>query len=95
VDVLIIIILLSSLQSYLLSSLGVLGMTGNTAYFGLKEVCKPKSGEIVVVTGAAGAVGSHVGGAISTTVIDHMRERGHILICGSISTYNAIKGDKK
>ncbi|XP_008558227.1 prostaglandin reductase 1 [Microplitis demolitor] len=41
--------------------LGVLGMPGNTAYFGLMEICKPKSGETLVVSGAAGAVGSHVG----------------------------------
>lgn len=42
-------------------ALGVLGMTGNTAYFGFKELCQPKPGEVVVVNGAAGAVGSHVG----------------------------------
>ncbi|KAG8228102.1 hypothetical protein J437_LFUL000104 [Ladona fulva] len=42
-------------------ALGVLGMPGNTAYFGLLEICKPKEGETVVVTGAAGAVGSLVG----------------------------------
>ncbi|KAF5307615.1 hypothetical protein FQR65_LT06771 [Abscondita terminalis] len=41
--------------------LGVLGMPGNTAYFGFLDVCQPKDGETVVVTGAAGAVGSHVG----------------------------------
>ncbi|KMQ86774.1 prostaglandin reductase 1-like protein [Lasius niger] len=41
--------------------LGVLGMPGNTAYFGLMEICKPKSGETIVISGAAGAVGSHVG----------------------------------
>jgi len=41
--------------------LGILGMPGNTAYFGLLEICKPKEGETVVVTGAAGAVGSIVG----------------------------------
>lgn len=40
---------------------GVLGMTGLTAYFGLLDVCNPKSGETVVVSGAAGAVGSIVG----------------------------------
>lgn len=33
----------------------------NTAYFGLKEICQPKPGETIVITGAAGAVGSHVG----------------------------------
>ncbi|KAG8225118.1 hypothetical protein J437_LFUL006141 [Ladona fulva] len=33
----------------------------NTAYFGLLELCQPKAGETVVVTGAAGAVGSIVG----------------------------------
>ncbi|XP_011164079.1 prostaglandin reductase 1 [Solenopsis invicta] len=42
-------------------ALGVLGMPGNTAYFGLMELCKPKSGETIVISGAAGAVGSHVG----------------------------------
>ncbi|XP_011690434.1 PREDICTED: prostaglandin reductase 1-like [Wasmannia auropunctata] len=42
-------------------ALGVLGMPGNTAYFGLLEICKPKSGETIVISGAAGAVGSHVG----------------------------------
>lgn len=36
-------------------------MTGNTAYFGLLEICEPKEGEVVVVSGAAGAVGSLVG----------------------------------
>lgn len=41
--------------------LGVLGMPGMTAYFGFLEICKPKQGETVVVSGAAGAVGSHVG----------------------------------
>ncbi|XP_028144094.1 prostaglandin reductase 1 [Diabrotica virgifera virgifera] len=41
--------------------LGVLGMPGNTAYFGFLEICQPKPGETVVVSGAAGAVGSHVG----------------------------------
>ena len=41
--------------------LGVLGMPGNTAYFGFLELCQPKAGETVVVSGAAGAVGSLVG----------------------------------
>jgi len=41
--------------------LGVLGMPGSTAYFGFLEICKPKEGETVVVSGAAGAVGSLVG----------------------------------
>ncbi|KAG5684868.1 hypothetical protein PVAND_014078 [Polypedilum vanderplanki] len=41
--------------------LGILGMPGNTVYFGFLEICQPKEGETVVVTGAAGAVGSLVG----------------------------------
>ena len=41
--------------------LGVLGMPGMTAYFGLLDIGKPKPGETVVVSGAAGAVGSVVG----------------------------------
>ena len=43
------------------TALGVLGMPGLTAYFGLLEVGQPKEGETVLVTGAAGAVGSIVG----------------------------------
>lgn len=41
--------------------LGVLGITGLTAYFGLLEIGVPKKGETLVVSGAAGAVGSIVG----------------------------------
>ncbi|CAG9865277.1 unnamed protein product [Phyllotreta striolata] len=42
-------------------ALGVLGMPGNTALFGFLEICLPQPGETVLVTGAAGAVGSLVG----------------------------------
>ncbi len=41
--------------------LGTLGMTGLTAYFGLLDIGQPQPGETVVVSGAAGAVGSLVG----------------------------------
>jgi len=41
--------------------LGVLGMPGMTAYFGLKEIGQPKTGETLVVSAASGAVGSVVG----------------------------------
>ena len=41
--------------------LGILGMPGMTAYFGLKEISQPKPGETVVVSAASGAVGSVVG----------------------------------
>ncbi|MBO3274620.1 NADP-dependent oxidoreductase [Pseudomonas schmalbachii] len=41
--------------------LSALGMTGMTAYFGLLDVGQPKAGETVVVSAAAGAVGSVVG----------------------------------
>lgn len=43
------------------TALGVLGMPGLTAYFGLLDICNPQPGETVVVSGAAGAVGSFVG----------------------------------
>jgi NADPH-dependent curcumin reductase CurA len=36
-------------------------LTGSTAYFGLKEIGKPKSGETVLISGAAGATGSIAG----------------------------------
>lgn len=41
--------------------LGVLGLTGLTAYLGLTEIGKPKNGETLLVSGAAGAVGSIAG----------------------------------
>ena len=41
--------------------LGVLGITGLTAYFGVLDVAQPRSGECVVVSGAAGATGSIAG----------------------------------
>jgi len=48
--------LLAPVQSYL----GVLGMPGQTAYFGLLDVGQPKAGETVFVSAAAGAVGAIV-----------------------------------
>ncbi|MCI1694234.1 NADP-dependent oxidoreductase [Aneurinibacillus aneurinilyticus] len=41
--------------------LGVLGMPGLTAYFGLLDIGQPREGETVVISGAAGAVGMLVG----------------------------------
>jgi hypothetical protein len=41
--------------------LGIYGTTGLTAYFGLIDIGAPKAGEVVVVSGAAGATGSVVG----------------------------------
>jgi NADPH-dependent curcumin reductase CurA len=43
------------------TALGVLGMPGRTAYFGTREVLEPRAGDTVVVSAAAGAVGSVVG----------------------------------
>jgi NADPH-dependent curcumin reductase CurA len=43
------------------TALGVLGMPGFTAYHGLFTIGKPKAGETVLVSGAAGAVGSAAG----------------------------------
>ncbi len=41
--------------------LGIMGMPGLTAYFGLLDIGKPKEGETLVISGAAGAVGLIVG----------------------------------
>ncbi|MCP8967111.1 NADP-dependent oxidoreductase [Ectobacillus ponti] len=48
-------------ERYATAALGVLGMPGLTAYFGLLDICQPQKGETVVVSGAAGAVGMTVG----------------------------------
>jgi NADPH-dependent curcumin reductase len=131
--------------------LGVLGMPGMTAYFGLKEIGQPKPGETVVVSAASGAVGSvvgqlakiwgcravgiaggkekcgyvsrelgfdacldykagslrealkeaapkgvdvyfdNVGGEILDTALARMNLFGRIIVCGSISDYNATE----
>ena len=47
------------------TALGVLGMPGRTAYFGMLDVADPNPGDTAVITGAAGAVGS-VAGQIAT-----------------------------
>jgi len=43
------------------TALGLLGMPGMTAYFGLLQIGRPESGDTVVVSAASGAVGSVVG----------------------------------
>ena len=43
------------------TAVGVLGMPGMTAYFGLFEICKPIPGDYIVVSAASGAVGQLVG----------------------------------
>lgn len=48
-------------QIPLSASLGVCGIPGLTAYFGMFDICHPKAGETLFVSGAAGAVGSCVG----------------------------------
>lgn len=50
---------IADLPAYLF--LSVLGATGLTAYFGLLDIGQPKPGETVLISGAAGAVGSIVG----------------------------------
>jgi len=52
---------ITDLDIPLSTSLGVLGLNGLTAYAGLLEIGRPKPGETVVVSTAAGAVGSIVG----------------------------------
>ena len=41
--------------------LGVLGMPSFTAWYGIKHICKPKPGETIAISAAAGAVGSIAG----------------------------------
>ena len=129
--------------------LSVLGITGLTAYFGLLDIGRPKAGETVLVSGAAGSTGSfvgqiakikgcrvvgiaggpdkcrwlketagfhavidyknedvnaqiahhcpdkwdvffdNVGGPILEAALDHVNLRSRVVLCGSISGYNA------
>src|SRR6185312_1045379 len=81
--------------------LSVYGVAGLTAYFGLLEVGKPKSGETIVVSAAAGSVGSivgqiakikgcHVGGNILEACLPLMNNYGRIACCGAISQYDGV-----
>ena len=49
-------------------ALSVFGVTGLTAYVGLEDIGKPQAGETVVVSGAAGGVGS-IAGQIAKSVV--------------------------
>jgi hypothetical protein len=69
------------------TALGVLGMPGLTAYFGLLDICRPQLGETVVVSGAAGAVGSLVG---QIAKIKRCRAVG---IAGSTEKVRYLTGD--
>jgi hypothetical protein len=69
------------------TALGVLGMPGLTAYFGLLDICRPQPGETVVVSGAAGAVGSLVG---QIAKIKRCRAVG---IAGSTEKVRYLTGD--
>ena len=48
-------------------------MPGATAYFAFYQICEPKAGEIVLVNGAAGAVGSLVGQLAKIKVKIHLK----------------------
>lgn len=59
------------------TALSLLGLTGVTAYFGLLEIGKPKPGEIVLVSGAAGATGS-----VAAQIAKHVRDCRVVGIAG-------------
>jgi NADPH-dependent curcumin reductase CurA len=63
--------------------LGVLGMTGVTAWYGLNRVCAPKPGETVAVSAASGAVGGRNAGSSASRVVQ--RNAG-MLLRNSVST---------
>ena len=61
------------------ANIGVLGLNEITAYAGLVDICKPKKGDTVVVTIAAGSVGSAVG------------QIAKIFVCKTIGLTSPIK----
>ncbi|WP_020619531.1 NADP-dependent oxidoreductase [Paenibacillus daejeonensis] len=74
-------------QAPISTALGVLGMPGLTAYFGLFDIGKPEPGETVVVSGAAGAVGTIVG------QIAKLKGCRVVGIAGSEEKLNYLKDD--
>ncbi|MBM3788755.1 MAG: NADP-dependent oxidoreductase [Acidobacteria bacterium] len=71
------------------TALGVLGMPGLSAYFGLLEIGQPKPGETVVISAAAGAVGSVAG------QIAKMGGCRAVGIAGTDAKINYLVGDLK
>ena len=69
------------------TALSVLGMPGLTAYFGMLDIAQPRAGDVVVVSGAAGAVGSVAG------QIGKIRGCRVVGIAGSDAKINYIVGD--
>ncbi len=69
------------------TALHVAGMPGLTAYFGLLDIGKPKAGETVVVSGAAGAVGMVVG------QIAKIKDCRVVGIAGSDEKINFLKNE--
>jgi len=69
------------------TALYVLGMPGLTAYFGLLDICHPQPGETVVISGAAGAVGSLVG------QIARIKRCRTVGIAGSAEKIRYLTGD--
>lgn len=67
--------------------LGILGLTGLTAYFGMLDIGRPEKGETVVISAAAGAVGS-VAGQIAA--LKNCRVIG---ICGSEEKANYLRNE--
>ncbi len=67
------------------TALGVLGHTGLTAYFTLLDVARPEATDTVVVSTAAGAIGS-VGGAIADSVLMRITVGARIVVCGTAVT---------
>jgi len=67
-------VLPSPLPAPLSVFLGALGHTGVTAYLGVQDICMPEPGDTMVVTAAAGAVGSI---ALSWARHERTRRRGH------------------
>ncbi len=62
-------------------ALSIFGATGLTAYFGLTDIGQPKAGEVVVVSAAAGAVGSavvQIGKALRPARDRHRRRAGQV-----------------
>ncbi|KAE9461911.1 hypothetical protein C3L33_06184, partial [Rhododendron williamsianum] len=81
---------------------GILGLSGLTAYAGFFEVCKPKKGEKVFVSAASGSVGNlvgqyfpdgidiyfdNVGAEMLEAAVANMNTFGRVAVCGVIAEY--------